>query len=116
MVAMAAWVSHDMDSEDRFRTEGRPVKLINFLWRNRHTSPFEHGNITVKVDVPLFVARKWHRHRTQSYNEVSGRYTMMTPRFYSGTIARVQKGKPGDYYFEDGTPEQTAIYLKSKER
>lgn len=116
MVAMAAWVSHDADSEERLEHPERVAKLIKFLYTNKHLSPFEHGHITFKVDVPLFVAREWHRHRTQSYNEVSGRYTEMKPRFFRGTKARVQKGKPGAYFFEDGDDELTAIYLKSKER
>lgn len=116
MVAMAAWVSHDQDSEERLEHPERVRKLIKFLYDNKHMSPFEHGHMTVKVDVPLFVAREWHRHRTQSYNEVSGRYTEMKPRFYLGDRARVQKGKPGAYYFEDGTDDQTAIYIASKAR
>jgi thymidylate synthase (FAD) len=116
MVAMAAWVSHDQDSEDRLENRVQVEKLINFLYKNKHMSPFEHGTFIFKVDVPFFVAREFHRHRTASYNEVSGRYTLMKPRFWVGAKARVQKGKPGDYYFEDGTPEQTAIYLKSKEK
>lgn len=116
MVAMAAWVSHDADSEERLHDKERLRKLINFLYRNKHMSPFEHGTFIFKVDVPLFVAREFHRHRTMSYNEVSGRYTEMKPRYYCGNVARVQHGKPGDYYFEEGTEEQTALYLKSKER
>ena len=116
MVAMAAWVSHDADSEDRLEDRDKVGGLINFLYRNRHMSPFEHGQFIFKVDVPLFVAREFHRHRTFSYIEVSGRYTQMKPRFYEGDTARVQHGKPGDYYFEDGTKEQTALYLQSKRK
>jgi thymidylate synthase (FAD) len=116
MVAMAAWVSHDADSEDRLANREQVKKLINFLYRNKHMSPFEHGQFTFKVDVPLFVAREFHRHRTFSYNEVSGRYTEMQPRFWVGDEARIQKGKPGDYYFETGDDEQTALYLANKKR
>lgn len=116
MVCLAAWVSHDIDNEERLSHEGRKEKLINFLVENKHLSPLEHGSLTVKSNVPLFVRSEWHRHRTQSYNEVSGRYTEMLPKFYCGGVARVQKGKPGDYYFEEGTPEQTAGYLQSKRR
>lgn len=114
MVAMAAWVSHDADSETRLDDRVGVDKLIDFLYRNKHLSPFEHGHFTFKVDVPLFVAREFQRHRTMSYNEVSGRYTLLKPRFYVGSTARVQKGKPGDYFFESGSDEQTAIYLQSK--
>lgn len=116
MVAMAAWVSHDADEEARLEDRDKVGGLINFLYRNRHMSPFEHGQFIFKIDVPLFVAREFHRHRTFSYNEVSGRYTQMKPRFYVGDTARVQHGKPGDYYFEDGTKEQTALYLQSKRK
>lgn len=114
-VAMAAWVSHDADSEDRLEDQKKVKGLINFLYRNKHMSPFEHGIFKFRVDVPLFVAREFQRHRTFSYNEVSGRYTQMKPRFWRGNQARVQKGTPGDYYFEPASDEQTAIYLREKE-
>lgn len=114
MVAMAAWVSHDMDTEDRLKEVHRVRKLIHFLYKNKHMSPFEHGVFTFKIDAPLFVAREFFRHRTAAYNEVSGRYTEMKPRFYVGSTARIQKGKPGDYFFEEGSNEQTAVYLQTK--
>lgn len=116
MVARAAWVSHGEVDEERLDDRDRVEGLINFLWRERHTSPFEHGQFVFRVSVPLFVAREWHRHRTQSYNEISGRYTVMSPLFYRGDSIRVQKGKPGNYYFEEGSDEQFAVYIKSKER
>lgn len=116
MVAMAAWVSHDIDNEERLENQEKVKGLINFLVREKHLSPLEHGTMTVKTNVPLFVRSEWHRHRTQSYNEVSGRYTEMLPRFWMGEKARIQKGKPGDYYFEEGTPEQTKAYHESKMR
>lgn len=115
-VCLAAWVSHDMDDDARLEDEGRQEKLINFLVKNKHLSPLEHGSLTVKADVPLFVRSEWHRHRTQSYNEVSGRYTELKPRFYIGDTARVQQGKPGDYYFTEGTDKQTMLYIDSKVR
>lgn len=116
MVALAAWVSNDLDSEERLTDTEKVGGLIRFLYKNKHMSPFEHGIFTFKVDVPLFVAREFHRHRTMSYNEVSGRYTQMKPRFYTGSVARVQQGKMGNYYFVDGTNEQTALYKQSKYR
>lgn len=114
MVAMAAWVSNDRDAAARLKDRRAVEGLINFLYRERHMSPFEHGHFTFKVDVPLFVAREWHRHRTMSYNEVSGRYTEMKPRIWRGRESRVQKGKMGDYYFVPGTPEQTEAYWANK--
>lgn len=115
MVALAAWVSNDADSEERLGDPGRVQGLINFLYRNKHMSPFEHGHFTFKVDVPLFVAREFHRHRTMSYNEVSGRYTQMKPRFWRGKEARVQRGKMGNYYFVPASDDLTALYRREKE-
>lgn len=115
-IAMAAWVSHDMDNEERLGDTAKVEGLIKFLLRNKHMSPFEHNSLTVKVDVPLFVRSEWHRHRTQSYNEVSGRYTEMRPRFWVGTGTRIQQGKPGDYYFVPGGKDSHALYLQTKRK
>ena len=49
-------------------------KLLRFLWENKHATPFEMGGATIEVQAPIFVFREWHRHRTQSYNEMSARY------------------------------------------
>lgn len=77
------------------------AKLISFLMRNRHASPFEHGSMTVLIEAPIFVAREWMRHRTMSYNETSGRYRELKPVFYVPGESRPmkQEGKPGDYTF-----------------
>ena len=80
----------------------RDVGLINFLMRERHTSPFELVQVKLGVMLPIFVAREWMRHRTQSFNEMSSRYTHMPRLFYvpAREDIRVQKGKPGAYYYE----------------
>ena len=68
-IAQAARVSTGSDQSDRPH-EG----LVKRLWADQHTSTFEHNTLTVMVEVPIFVAREWHRHRTQAFNEISGRY------------------------------------------
>lgn len=70
----AAWRTGDDHGSDR--------RLINYLWRNLHTSPFESVTMTFHVRAPIFVLRQWHRHRTWSYNEVSARYTELPEQFY----------------------------------
>lgn len=92
----------------RAETEGGERKgLLNFLMSNRHASPFEHVVATFMIQCPIFVVREWHRHRTQSYNEMSGRYTVLRPKFYIPEVDRplVQVGKPGAYRFEVGSFE-----------
>lgn len=97
------------------------ARLINYLMQHRHGSPFEHGAMTLLVQVPIFVAREWMRHRIGwSYNEVSSRYRQMEPEFFLPHRSRnlVQTGKVGDYTFVPGSPaqylqveaESTAVY------
>lgn len=104
-VARAAWVSQDAEAHRKEKEEGRVEGLINFLWRNSHTSPFEHGQFTFIVETPIFVAREFMRHRTFSYNEISGRYTVLPSKFYCPDVSTrplQQKGKVGSYTFEPG--------------
>ncbi|MDR1249145.1 MAG: FAD-dependent thymidylate synthase [Treponema sp.] len=56
--------------------------LIDYLLRNRHTSPFEQISLTFHVKMPIFIARQWIRHRTARLNEISGRYSVMKDDFY----------------------------------
>jgi thymidylate synthase (FAD) len=80
-VVRAARVSHDAAwraGEDA----GKDAKLIRYLWKHHHTSPFEAVVFTFEVMAPIFVLRQWHRHRTWSFNEVSARYTELPEAFY----------------------------------
>lgn len=62
----------------------------DFLWRHAHATPFEMAVLQIEVQVPIFVAREWMRHRTQSFNEFSGRYAEMPALYYQPTPERVQ--------------------------
>lgn len=80
-VSHAARVSYDEQwraGED----EGSDKKLINYLWKKAHTTPFEAVTFTFDIKAPIFVLRQWHRHRTQSYNELSARYRPLPAEFY----------------------------------
>ncbi len=50
MVAMAAWVSNGLNTEERLADKSKVKGLINFLYRERHMSPFEHGEVFVLDD------------------------------------------------------------------
>lgn len=110
LVCMAAWVSFDQDKAERLKNDKAKAGLINFLLREHHDSPFEHGQFTFKITTPLFVRSEHHRHRTQAYNEISGRYTQYDMRFYLPDYDRPlkQEGKAGAYNFVAGTDEQYA--------
>ncbi len=78
MVLKTAKVSTGKEEIDMVKDIG----LIKFLARNLHTSPFEHNFVTFRIECPLFVRSQWHRHRTQAYNEWSGRYSVVGEEFY----------------------------------
>jgi thymidylate synthase (FAD) len=66
-------------------------KLLRYLYMNTppHTSPFEFGGMIIEVQAPIFVFREWHRHRTQSYNEMSARYAPLPDMNYVPTVERL---------------------------
>ena len=74
MPVLSARVSHAGSGKTGNDPE-RDKKLMDYLAKHYHMTPFEHQSVTFKVVLPLFVAREWMRHRTQSYNEVSMRYS-----------------------------------------
>lgn len=62
--------------------EGSDARLIRYLMKNGHNTPFESTTVTFDIKAPIFVLRQWHRHRTQSYNELSARYRPLPEEFY----------------------------------
>jgi thymidylate synthase (FAD) len=80
-IVRAARVSYDAAwraGED----EGSDARLIRYLWKNQHTTPFEAVEFQFEIKAPIFVLRQWHRHRTWSYNELSARYRELPEEFY----------------------------------
>ena len=57
-------------------------KLINYLAKHKHFSPFNHSFISVRVKAPIFVARQLVKHKFMPWNEVSRRYVDEEPEFY----------------------------------
>jgi thymidylate synthase (FAD) len=80
-VVRAARVSYNAD-ERAGEDEGSDARLIHYLMKNGHTTPFEMVQFRFEIKLPIFVVRQWHRHRTWSYNEVSARYTELDEGFY----------------------------------
>ena len=64
------------------KTVREDAALIDYLLRNKHTSPFEQVVFTFHVKLPIFVARQWIRHRTARLNEISERYFILKAEFY----------------------------------
>lgn len=73
------------DAEAREEDKG----LIKYLMMNGHNTPFESTCICFEVKAPIFVFRQWHRHRTQSYNELSARYRELPEEFYIPELEQI---------------------------
>jgi thymidylate synthase (FAD) len=71
------------------KTPEEDAKFIAYLYRHRHWSPFEMPVLRFKVQMPIFVARQWGRHRTHSMNEYSGRYSEMLNDHYLPEVDRL---------------------------
>lgn len=71
----------------------RDRALIKFLMAHKHTSPFEHNQLSFRIKAPIFVARQWMRHRMNSYNEISYRYVKAPLEFYIPPYWRYQDTK-----------------------
>lgn len=87
-VARNARVSYDAQwraGEDK----GSDSRLINYLYKNGHNTPFEAAYATFEVKAPIFVFRQWHRHRNQSYNELSARYKQLPEQFYVPELDKI---------------------------
>src|SRR5215217_7401032 len=90
-IVQAARVSYGRGTKQTSNDRG----LINYLMRNRHTSPFEMCELKLHVKLPIFVARQWIRHRTANVNEYSARYSVLDREFYvpDQEFVRLQKAQ-----------------------
>ncbi len=77
-IVQAARVSYGAGT----KTKRGDERLIRYLMKHDHTSPFEQVEFKFHMKLPLFVARQMVRHRTASLNEVSGRYSVLDDEFY----------------------------------
>jgi thymidylate synthase (FAD) len=68
-------------------------KLLKYLYKNKHTSPFEMCKLTLNIKMPIFIMRQYVRHRMQNLNEVSARYTQLSDDFYIPEKWRKQDNK-----------------------
>ena len=107
-IVNAARVSYDKESTS---FEARDEKLIKFLIREGHTSPFRHAALTFEVYAPLFVARQWWKYAVGSthvddqngWNESSRRYITEDEEFYV-PLADQWRSKPENSKQGSGEP------------
>jgi len=95
----------------------KDVKLINYLAKHHHISPFHHPQIQVRVTIPIFIARQLEKHVigfagsgdriVLDKNEVSRRYVVDKPKFFIPTEWR---SKP-EGSIKQGSGDGTITFL-----
>lgn len=70
-------------------------KLLRYLYEHKHATPFEMAGLVIEVQAPIETFRQWHRHRTQSYNEMSARYVPLPDVNYIPSVERLMMGAGG---------------------
>lgn len=84
--------TYDLDKRDK--------KLIAYLAKHKHLSPFNHASVTFVCKAPIFVARQLQKHEYMPWNEVSRRYVsdnieLYQPNVWRGKSADKKQGSEG---------------------
>lgn len=105
-------------TQGNFRGWEQDEKLLKYLYNNDHSTPFEFAGMVIEVQAPMFVFREWHRHRTQSYNEMSARYAPLPDLNYVPTIERLLKKNDANKQAGavKGAPELDEVGAKAFQR
>ena len=86
----ADWEYHDSQT---MRLAERDTKLIKYLAKHKHISPFGHAFASFHIKAPIFVARQLVKHKFLRWNEISRRYVDDEPEFY---VPDVWRGRSED--------------------
>lgn len=90
-------------------------KLLFYLYKNRHTSPFEQCSITFNIKFPIFLMRQFVRHRTFRLNEVSARYTELPDQFFLPVEWRAQDDKNKQGSISDSKITQSICSIRARD-
>ena len=88
----------------------KDAKLIRYLAKHKHFSPFNHSFITLRIKAPVFVARQLVKHKFMPWNEVSRRYVDDEPEFYFPTLWRARADN-----VKQGSSELPAAYMQEEQ-
>jgi thymidylate synthase (FAD) len=102
-VVNAAKVSFAKESKE---FDDNSVRLIKYLAKHKHMSPFGHCFASFHVKAPIFVARQLVKHKFLRWNEVSRRYVDDEPELYTPDVWR---GRSADK--KQGSSEETITTL-----
>ena len=85
----------------KFVLNHKDAKLIKYLAKHNHKSPFNHTFVTFHVKAPIFVARQLVKHEYMPWNEISRRYVddppdFFKPDYWRGRAENVKQGSSGE--------------------
>lgn len=94
-----------------FKTEfeySKDAKLINYLAKHNHWTPFGHAQVSFRIKAPVFVARQLVKHQVGLvWNEVSRRYVDFEPEFY---VTRYWRTRPDKSIKQGSDPTNVVDY------
>ena len=115
-VVNSARVSFNKESKE---ITGNDIRLINYLAKHRHDTPFRHNFIQLRCSAPLFLARQLMKHQAGlTWNEESRRYIDYAPDFYKPEGWRkrpdksIKQGSGGHHHFSPKLSREYEMYLK----
>ena len=110
-ICESARISTGFDHGDPDRNK----KLITFLVKHKHTSPFEMCEVIFDLKFPIFVARQWGRHRTAHPQEFSQRYSNVEREFYLPELDQMKlQGVTNRQVSGKVIPPQQAVSLRHR--
>ena len=110
-VVNAARVSFAKESSS---LSGQDEKLINYLAKHNHISPFFHPQVRFRLKMPIFVAREWYRHTIGfARNEVSRRYVSDRPECWIPEVEDLRERDPNVKQGSRDTPIPNAEHVHS---
>lgn len=105
--------SHEQGERVQRVLSDKDTKLISYLAKHGHWSPFSHCFLTFRIKAPIFVARQLQKHQVGlAWNEVSRRYVDSEPEFYvpDGWRKRAENVKQGSGEDLEGKDHLNAVY------
>lgn len=112
MAKESEWMADPLCSDDGpfITLSPKDKKLVGYLAKHKHWTPFSHPQVQLRIKMPIFVARQWFKHMIGfTRNEVSRRYVDDTPEFFCPDrgewrlrAANVKQGSSEDLF--PGTP------------
>lgn len=82
MDKVSEWELTLVDGAYLSKLRDQDFRLINYLHKHKHHSPFNHAFLSFRCKAPIFVARQLVKHKFMPWNEVSRRYVDSEPEFY----------------------------------